>query len=384
MVYAGSNNYYFKFNGQYDSETVLKYGMTIQYSILAEDNAGNLNNQYIGMTAPIIDAVAPKIVEFVKIHPASRIKDGTDIQLVIKASDEAELLKDKVGLLVSHDRGGSGIKSVKFLYSNNMSLPVDQWESIEMEFDSEELVYKVDFKVKGAGKVIFYYYIVEDLAGNRMAIDMNGEQRDPNEVPVLLHYFEVTTNWGNILIIIGVIAGVIIAAYAIYVKTSSFTDRSVTSARVTAKWVGLKLWFAQKYNTFMHFLLNIGANIDRSIQHMNIRKRIKRFASKNEDKWFVKLGRGLYATLISFLKLLLGFVVAPFYFVWAAITKSSGKQMLTIAFLGFLLIIASVVKFFSAKIYPLRALFFIDLGFILIIAAFVLIILHLLYELAAK
>ncbi len=217
-----------------------------------------------------------------------------------------------------------------------------------------------------------------------LRLTKNGDARNASVVPALMHYFEVTTNWTLIMIIVGVIAAVMVVGYAIYVRTTSYVDRSVNAARLTAKWVGIKQWIAEKYNKMATFLLTLGTRIDRFIMNANIRKRIKRFAAANEDKWFVKLGKALWETLVAFLRLMLWFIYAPFVAIWTAITKSGGKQIAVTALLGFALIVATVVKFFGEKIYPLRALFFIDLGFILFIGSFVIIILHLVYELAAK
>ena len=383
MSYAGSNEYYLKIDGKIDDQRFLKYGMSVLFTITAADNANNINNTYTAQIAPVIDRTLPKIERFVKIHPSSRIVDGTTIKLVVRATDFAEIIKDNDGNYVNNDFGGSGIKSVKLVWSNDRTLNVTKWNSKNLT-KNDDLDWEVDFKVQGANKLVFYYYILEDNAGNIVAIDQNGDARDPDVVPALLHYFEVTTNWTLIMVIVGIIAGVVVVGYAIYVRTTSYVDRSVNAARMTAKWVGVKQWVAQKYNKIATFLLTLGARIERAIMNANIRKRIKRFVARNEDKWYVKLGKALWVTLVSFLKLMAWFIYAPFVAIWTAITKSGGKQIMVTALLGFALIVATVVKFFGEKTYPLRALFFIDLGFILFIGSFVIIILHLIYELAAK
>ncbi len=170
MTSAGSNEYYFKIDGKIDEQRYIKFGMYVNFSILVSDNANNINNTYSNFIALVVDRTPPKIERFVKIHPSSRIVDGTEIDLIIRATDFAEIIKNNDGNFINNDLGGSGIKSIKLMWAFDRTLNVTKWNSLNLT-KNEDLDWQVKFKVSGAGKIIFYYYIIEDNAGNIVAID---------------------------------------------------------------------------------------------------------------------------------------------------------------------------------------------------------------------
>ena len=129
----------------------------------------------------------------------------------------------------------------------------------------------------------------------------------------------------------------------------------------------------------------VGDKIDNSIRQSTVGERIKDWAADNVNSPAVKFVKGIGTFIkLYFEALLIGIIALPVA-IWKIITNVHTKTIILGALMGMVLIIATVVKFFSTSgSYPLRAVFFINFGFVLFIGSFALIILHLIYEIAYK
>ena len=74
----------------------------------------------------------------------------------------------------------------------------------------------------------------------------------------------------------------------------------------------------------------------------------------------------------------------PLYFTESVLGRVKTRKLVFASLIGLVLIVATVVRYFDAAYYPIRAVFFINFGFVIYIGAFVAIIIHLFTNLVAK
>jgi lantibiotic modifying enzyme len=287
--------------------------------------------------------------------------------------------------------GGAGFERVYIRYSNNINQPVTEWNTITLSFKRIQtygnytgFVFGGTIGPQKADQTIYYYICAKDKAGNEVGYNKVGGIIPIDELPDDVWYYNIRFNWWKPIMYIGLIVGIAIVVYLVYTFRGNYLDRMRREASSQAIFIVIKEKFAAIYYSIMGSLNKIGDRISEYLRAATIKERIDDFVKDHVNSPILKAWVFIWTSIKTYFKYTLLAIIAPIYLVWRVIVGAKGRQILFTALIGVGLIVATVIKYFSADFYPIRAMFFINFGFILFIASFALIIVHLIYEIAYK
>ena len=370
-VVGSTHRYYCTVDGEYADQFLIS-NVDIDFEITVEDFAGNIQT-YTNQTT-VVDQIAPTLYNYIT-RSLGQVNNNDQVQIKINITDD----------VIS---GGSGVKNATIYYSTNRNLDPDDWNKVPMVNDTSGYYFGY-IPEQDADQTVYYYVVIYDVMGNGVAIGNYNQDgvyftSNPSEIPLVLSFYEVVTNWGRIATITAIIVGIVVASFLIYRYRGSYLDRMRRDASMSARAISIKESILGVYYKIADKLNIWGDKATRYFQQSTLRERISDWSEDNLESPLVRLLSGITTFIKTYLKFALAIIVGPFILLWRVITKSSGKKLLLGALLGLILIVASVVKFFGESFYPMRAMFFIDLGFVLFIGSFVVIILHLVYNIFSK
>jgi hypothetical protein len=370
---GSDDTYYYQIPATYTGNTFLRAGEDFTYTITVRDYA--LNTLTITDTILVGDTVDPVLNEYVKIQPSFEINENTEVEIKVKVSDFEAL-------------GGSGIKRVFVKYSSDNTINAKDWQEIDLAALGDNTF---GGKIPGQARnqYIFYYICAEDNMGNKVAFSAKNAEGDIftysiEEVPEVLYYYHVVTNWTRILIIVGISVAAFVGIYLVWKYRGSYLDRMRREATSAATMISIKEKFLSIYYRIAEKMNEWGDKMSKKYYDATLKEKVADWLEDNKDSPLAKFIKGVGGGVKQILKYALVVILFPFLAFWALVTQGKGKRLILAALIGMLLIVASVIKFFGDDFYPMRAIFFIDFGFVLFIGAFVFIILHLIYEISAK
>ena len=256
--------------------------------------------------------------------------------------------------------GGSGLKRVYVKYSTDNTLNPKDWQEIDLKALGDN-VFGGEIPGQARNQYIFYYICAEDNLGNQVAFSAKNAEGtifiySIDQVPEVLYYYHVVTNWTRILIIVGISVAVVVGIYLVWKYRGSYLDRMRREATSAATMITIKEKFLSIYYRIAEKLNEWGDKMSKKYYDATLKEKIADWLEDNKDSPMVKFVKAIGGGIKQISKYGLAVLLFPFLAFWALVTKGQGKRLILAALIGMVLIIASVIKFFGDEFYPMRAI----------------------------
>jgi hypothetical protein len=185
-------------------------------------------------------------------------------------------------------------------------------------------------------------------------------------------------------LVTGIVAAVAVVGYMLVAFRGSYFERQGRQASLVAVWLRIEDFAKRNFFKAVEWFNEVGNKINRKMMGNTWADKFRDWMDDHVNSPFVKALKSIGRTFKNAVKGIGWVIIGLPYGLWKAIQNAKGRNVFWASLVGFVLILVTVVKFFSADYYPLRAIFFIDLGFGLFIGSFAILILHLIYEIFYK
>ncbi|MCP4762100.1 MAG: hypothetical protein GY870_09975, partial [archaeon] len=355
--------------------TGLEYSDVLTFNISAYDIAGN-----IGISEQNLTTIGDS-------SGAQMDIDNTSTYMLLSPNYQA-FLPIGISVCVFDDIVNLGSSGIKAVYINYSIDDLATWQSVQLSKSTDH-----DNEYKGeipgivfAGTTVYFTICVEDNAGNVVYFDNMG---NPSSIPTgysnELFFFDISINWIMVLIIVIIIAACSVIGYYMLTKNDNYWDKMRRQADTTATLIGIQEKLTTIYFVIASRLITWGNWItDKFTRPPGMPNPVVAWIEEHFGQTGTKIINYAKLGTKKLLKGSIKVILSPFYGIVYIVKNASGGQIFLSAIFSLMLILLTVVRYLLFPPYPLRALFFINFGFILFIATFLVLIFHLIYDIAYK